>query len=229
MKRLFWQRIWLWVCGGALLCAAPCQAQETFDIELYTQGLIGHPAAPFSLAFQLTDGSGTDDGNNTAQISQFDFGGGDATGSPILVGDASGDLTSTVTLTDSQFLNEFIQPFDPGSTLLFQVSLTGNVDAGPTPDEFAVKILDCMDIEIPTNGLGDSLVIVDISSPAPPVQTYVSDPNLAPACGGNPIDPQVIASVVPEPDGCVQVGLLLGGLLVQPCLRRKRAPVSANH
>jgi len=63
----------------------------------------------FSLDFQLTDGSGTGDANNTVILSDFGFGGGTAVGNPNLTGGATGDLASTVTLTDTAFLNDFFQ------------------------------------------------------------------------------------------------------------------------
>ena len=56
----------------ACLLMAPAAHALLFTIEVDTAPLIGHPAGPFSLEFQLNDGSGTSDGNNTALIGPFD-------------------------------------------------------------------------------------------------------------------------------------------------------------
>src|SRR6185312_13251794 len=100
------------------------------EVTLNTAPLIGDTAGPFSLVFQLTDGSGIGDGNNTVTISNFQFGSGGPSGSPTTFGGVSGDVGSTVTLVDSSFLNYLIQPFTPGTTLEFTVTTTNNVDSG---------------------------------------------------------------------------------------------------
>ena len=47
-----------------------------FSVNLNTSSLIGNSAGPFYIEFQLNDGSGSipGDGNNTVNISNFDFG-----------------------------------------------------------------------------------------------------------------------------------------------------------
>src|SRR5437879_5426013 len=104
-------------------------AANPYTVSLNTAMLQGHPASPFSIAFQLTDGSATGDSNNTITISAFNFGGGNASGSPNTLGGVTGSLNTKVALTDSLFLNYFIQPFTPGTQLSFQVSATNNIDA----------------------------------------------------------------------------------------------------
>jgi hypothetical protein len=183
-------------------------------VSLTTTPLIGHPAGPFSLAFQFTDGSGVGDANNTVTLSTFSFGGGGASGVPTLFGGATGDVSSAVTLTDSAFLNFFIQPFTPGNLLTFTLSSTTNADAGGTPDEFAFSILDNSGMEIPTLGgpQFDVFVVVDLSSSMPAMQTFASDPTRSLAGGGGPITiaaPQVISDV-PEPSSFVLFASALG-------------------
>ena len=56
----------------------PCQATAVFNISLDTSPLIGHPAGPFSLYFQLNDGAAIGDGSNSAILSDFNFGVGEA-------------------------------------------------------------------------------------------------------------------------------------------------------
>src|SRR5271167_1357003 len=92
-----------------------------YDMSMNTAPLIGHPAGPFSLEFQLNDGSGTGDDNNTAVLSNFTFGGGAPVGAPSLIGGATGDAGSSITITESSFFNQFIQQFTPGNQLDFDL------------------------------------------------------------------------------------------------------------
>jgi len=208
---------------SGLLAFTASAAAINYNINLNTAPLIAHAAGPFSLNFQLTDGSGTNDANNTVTLSGFQFGtGGSAVGSPTRVGGATGTLGSTVTLTDSAFLNSFTQQFTPGNRLSFMAQVTTNVDAGPQPDEFSFAILDRTGTELPTaSSFFDVFVTIDIDSPtSPTVWTFGSDATRIPAGGGPPITigaAQVQA--VPEP----AAGLLLGcGLLLFSTLSRKK-------
>jgi hypothetical protein len=91
-------------------------------ISFDTSALIGHAAGPFSLNFQLNDGSGTKDGNNRVSVTSVSFGrGGSATGTPTVIGGCSGDLEAGVTIKDVELLNSFIQAFVPGDKLTFSV------------------------------------------------------------------------------------------------------------
>src|SRR4051794_1059710 len=76
-----------------LLWVAPARSAGIYDISLNTASLIGHIAGPFSLDFQLIDGAGTGDANNTAQLTDFSFNTGSAAGLPVLLGGASGSLS----------------------------------------------------------------------------------------------------------------------------------------
>src|SRR2546427_13289286 len=113
MKRTVFLRSFGIVC--LLWSGSICRASIIgYDISMNTSPLIGHAAAPFSLAFQFTDGSGAGDANNSIVLSNFLFGiGGSAVGSPTLFGDATGSLASGITLTDSSFFNAFTQQFTP--------------------------------------------------------------------------------------------------------------------
>lgn len=206
---------------AALLAAAACHA-AVFTISVDTVELIGHPAAPFYIEFQLNDGSGAGNGNNTALIGPFDFDGGAAVGAPILVGGASGDLSSHVVIGDSDFLNEFIQEFTPGTRLTFGVELSEFVEPGPQPDQFSFAILDCNLIEIPTRGPADALVIADIADPIVP-RGFASDTSRAPTCGGPPIDLRVLAPPIAAPAPLALLGAALAACLALAHSRRGRS------
>ena len=165
-----------WVAGAVCLVASSVlHATLLYSVSLDTSPLIGHSAAPFYLEFQLNDGGGNV--NNTAMLGNFDFGGGSASGSPVLSGGASGSLTSVVVITDSDFFNEFYEGFTPGSTLRFLLELTANAES-PAPDQFSFAILCGMDSplpEIPTESVSDVFVEIDIDSKSPTVRTYAGD------------------------------------------------------
>lgn len=189
----------------ALLIIAPGLSSAgviTYDIGLNTAPLIGHAAEPFSIEFQLNDGSGTGDANNTA-LSDFDFDGGAAVGVATLTGGSSGNTVTSITLTDSSFFNQFIQQFTPGNHLGFRLAFSTNVDTAGVPDQFSFAILDSSGVEIPTLAPFDVFMQIDISSANPLVQTFGTDTTRIPAAGGGPIDiaaPTATApAAVPEP------------------------------
>ena len=195
------------------LFAAPAHAGIVYTVTILTSPLEGDPAAPFSLDFQFNGGSGTGDGNNTAVLSNFLFGaGGAAVGSAALAGGATGDLGSFVQITDTGFLNEFTQGFTPGSLLQFQLALSTNVDAGGTPDQFTMAILDSSGAQLPTLSFFDVFVEIDVDSANPAIQTFASDPSRNTVAGGAPITlsaPSINTSIdTPEPGSIFPVGVL---------------------
>jgi hypothetical protein len=172
------------LCHGAILYV-------TLDTSL----LVGNAAAPFYLEFQLNDGRGTNDGNNTALVQNFDFGGGAPLGFLSATGGAAGDLFSDfVSITDNSFFNQFFQEFNPGAFLKFDVTLTTLVDPGPQPDQFSVAILDCSQTEIPTTSPANALLSADITSPLT-IRTFAGNPNGALGCNAGPGIPIPSATV----------------------------------
>jgi hypothetical protein len=163
-----------YVVVGSLVSAPACRADFIFGVTVDTSALVNNSRGPFQIDFQLVDGSGTGDGNNTAKISNFQFGGGSARGSPTLIGGALGSLSAGVTITDTSFLNEMFQPFNAGSTLSFKVDLTTNVDTGPTPDLFSFALLDNTGANIITSSPDNAFVEVNISPPLS-VQAFSSE------------------------------------------------------
>ena len=206
--------------GVVLLLGAPiteCRAGLNFEVSLDTSLLIGHPAGPFEIDFQLNPGAGT--GTNSVTISNFTFGTGSPLGSPTYTGSASGSLSSSVMLSEGSFLNEFTQSFTAGKTLTFDVNMTTNV-VRPTPDQFSFAILDCMGNELPTTSPLDAIVVVNIDSSSPTILTYGGDPSRAPSCGGPPI-PFLAPSIVPEPPSLALMALGSLSLLILPRQRTR--------
>ncbi len=171
-----------------MVTAAQAQAPVTYWASLDTSPLISHPAGPFSVAFQLADGSGTNDGNNAVVVSNFRFAGGSPSGTPVVAGSAFGSLASTVSLTDSGIVNYFYQPFTPGTTLSFQITVTTNTDPGGILDEFTFSLLDNTLTPIPTMAGAplDLFLYVNLAT-KPTVHTYASDSTRTPSGGGAPL------------------------------------------
>ena len=186
----------------------------TGTVSLDTSALLG----PFELAFVFTDGSGAGDANNTVTLSNFLFGAGGSAGSvdtSLSTGGESGDLTSGVSLVDSAFLNIFASSFTPGSLLSFDFSLTTNVDADGTPDQFSLALLQADGTPVATEDPSgaDSLLTVNLDSAHPAFSAFASD--LTPA----PIVTETTAA--PEPPSVL---LLAMGLVATLWSARRLGP-----
>jgi hypothetical protein len=144
---------------------------ESAIITVNTSGIEG--LGTFSLAFQLADGSGTGNADNTVQLFNFNFGGGSASGSPLLFGGATGSVGSGFSLTNSDpSFNAAIQGFVPGAQLTFDATFT-NITDTPFPDLFLVSILDPSLNGIPTlDSVYDSFITITLNGPT---ATYPSD------------------------------------------------------
>lgn len=204
---------------GSVFCAQMGSA-VTFTVTMDTSALIGHPAGPFAIDFQLSDGNLTGDGNNTVVVSAFNFGGGSAVGSPTYWGlGTSGDLNTAVVLTDNTAPNpppnpagnEFLQNFTPGNYLSFLVSTAPITPDGLTPDVFSFSIYDSSGNPIPTTGLAYQFLDFNLDSDFPTINVYASDPSTPPLGGGPGINIGVPTISVPETSSVVLFAL--GGLL----------------
>jgi hypothetical protein len=186
-----------------LLTLGAARAGTIFNVTLNTGPLIGHPAGPFSIAFEFADGSGIGDGNNAVFMSNFTFGAGGPSGVPLTFGSVGGDLSSAVVMTDASPVSIFVQSFTPGSTLTFLLDMTTDVDAGGTPDEFIMSILDNTLTPIPTTAASplSPFLQIDIDSSGPIVQTFSGDTTRLPAGGGGPIGigQPAVSTAAPEP------------------------------
>lgn len=152
------------------------------NVSVDTSALPSTPGSEIFLIF--TDGSGIGDSNNTATMSGFGFGGGSAgtVDSVTSTGGASGDLNSTVSMIDSSFTNIFAETFTAGSSISFLLNLTANVDAGPTPDQFSLEIMDPNGNFIPaTDPTGVNLLVINLDSANPVPTAYSNLVTLTPA------------------------------------------------
>lgn len=221
----------------ALLISAAggVRADTIFTVTMNTAPLAvapGSAAGPFSMFFQLTDGSGLNDANNTATLSNFQFGGGSVGACPancITSGGASGSAASSIVLTDTTFFSALDQGFTPGSSLSFQVDLTTNVDSGGTPDLFSFSLLDNSGFSLPTlDPTGaDTLLTVNVDSSNPAILTYGSDAARSTSGGvtvslAAPVLGTPGSQTVPEPDSLLWIGGGLAGLVFVPRRKTRR-------
>ena len=207
-----------WAFPIAIAAAGVVDANVMYTVSLNTATMSG---AGYALAFSFQDGSGlfVPDNNNTVTLSNFAFGVGSASGAPVTSGGASGNLGSSVILSDSDFSNSLVQGFTPGTSLSFNIDLTTNVDASGVPDFFGFAILILSsDTSLPTQDDtgGDNLLYFNIDSadpmPAPWATVVGTQPALdAPTVG--PTQPPEPPGQVPEPGSLWLLSAGLAGLL----------------
>ena len=207
----------VFVAACTLLCAATSQAGTlSFQVDVNTAPLLGNPNGPFSLDFQLNPGTGA--ATNSVSLYNFAFTSGNATGSPTLIGNAAGSLTSSVSLNDASDTNsEFFQGFSATTThITFDATLTENVDP-TTPDAFVMAVLDNNLFNIPTPGLGDSLLLANISVSNLSLANFQKFTSTSPDAG-------VTVSVSPTPEpGTLGMGLAAGLIALGSFARRRFA------
>lgn len=186
------------------------KADVIYTFSMDTAPLVG--GGQFVLDLQLSDGSGTNDGNNTVKLADFAFGAGSPSGTGTATGGASGSLSSGVTLTDNSFLNDYHENFTPGALLSFTIDTT-NVSDGITPDLFTVAILDTGLNELPTTGGASEFVDVSLTGGASPeVAAFESFPGSTPSLAAPVLLPNVPQAPVPEPGSYWELLTILLGL-----------------
>jgi hypothetical protein len=131
----------------ALLSAPALRAQVlTFDVNINTAALNAQDSAntPFYLDFQLNYGNSLGPAN-TVTLSNIQFTGGSALGTPTTDGTVSGSLDSgTVSLTasSSSQLNELYQPFSASTSDISFLATVSEAGSGTTPTEFTTALMD---------------------------------------------------------------------------------------
>jgi len=138
--RMF-QIITLAAVACALTAVAAKADSQSFNVSLNTS-VSSLPGTTQVIFFGFTNGDGTPD--NSLTLSNFNFGGGSPDGSPTYGGSGvSGDLSSSISMTDADFSESFDEQFTVGSSLSFQLTTTNVFASGAmTPDNFSFLICD---------------------------------------------------------------------------------------
>jgi hypothetical protein len=172
-------------------------------ITIDTSSLAGMNAA---LAFDLIDG-----GSPANSMTIFGFASDGSLGAASSTGAVTGAFPGTVTIMDTAFFNEYLQPIRLGTSLTFTFDTTGHAAApGSFPDAFSFFLLDAagmvslVSTSDPTGA--DSLLFYSIGE-ANPLVTFSS--NAVTIGVGVPVS-------VPEPGA---LALAMAGLLAFGAVR----------
>lgn len=217
------KRMYLAVTLCALALAPFAKADIVYTFTMDTAPLVGN--GQFTVDLQFLQGSGVpgDIGNNTIQFTDFNFGGGSPSGGGTATGGASGSLATVVTLSDTEFFNEYYENFTPGGQLSFGIDTTNVPDPQGTPDLLTLAILDGNGDELPTTGFSDEFLDVSLTGgAAPQVSTFGSAPGGDFSLAAPEVQSQ---SEVPEPGG---LGLLSVLLLAGFYIRNRRIEAVAG-
>ena len=206
-------------CAFAVLVLLASQAAfaNAINVSVDTSGLNGQAGL---LTFDLIDSSSA---SSSVTINNFS---GDYTpdGSPVLTGDASGNISTGFALADGQFFNEVAVPIVLGSSVRFDLNPTFGTP-GPTefPDELSVFLL-TSDESASLISTGDPTgadSILDYfldATGAPNLLTYNANDN-----SGVTVTAAAAAPVrtVPEPDSLALMVIPLAKLVMA---RKKNKP-----
>lgn len=170
------------------------------------------PAGSYYIDIQLNSGDDPiGNGNNSATLSGFQFGGGSAVLQQ-LDGGATGTVAGGFTIvdTDASGFNAILLSLTPGSSLRFNLDVTNNFTSGLNPDQLSFALLDNGFNPIVSSGNG-ALLTIDLGTGALP-QLLPADA----AFGGG----SVTLTGVPEPQ---TLTLLVPALAVGIFRLRRRA------
>ena len=200
LKALHWKILILAVFCTSLLATPASVWAVPYQVNVNVAAFSGTDA---QIAFDFIDG-GTP--SNTVTISAFSTD-GTLLGTLSTSGAVIGNLPGTVTLTDTDFFNEYLQDITLGSTISFLLESTTNAPSGSFPDAFSFLILNTSGLPLfdtgdPTGA--NALFILDIDGTAQgALSVYSASASVA---------------AVPEPGTL----LLLGSGLVSLFIWRRR-------
>lgn len=176
------------VFGALVLLLLGQRVAYADPVSINTAPLVGSPQGPFSFFAMLLEPSMAGDGDDTTMLTNFQFiGGGGPIGTAVPGSGGSGNLTSGMTLvdTDPGGFNAILQGFTPGNTLSFDLSMTVN-----------------------QNTLGDQFVLTILEG-------NPSDGNTVPTTDPTPAEDDLVLATVVGANGTCSGGQLSGGLCIQ--------------
>jgi hypothetical protein len=137
-----------------ITAVSAASASVTYNVQLDTTGLT--PAATYYLDFQFIGSN-----ENTVNLTGFSFGGGTGPAGPFEL--------DTIT----NFFNEVMVPFQPGSNAAFQVTSTNiSPPVGGFPDELSFFLLDSGFNPLTSSDLADAFFYLDLTGGQPNIQTF---------------------------------------------------------
>ena len=202
----------------ALWCLVPAGTARagsiTYLVTANTNSLVGSSGY---LDFQFNpNASGA--ASATAAVTAFT-----SNGTPGAVffqtGNQTGSLPGTLTFNNGTALNELTQAFTYGTTLMYDVTLSGTAVGGSAPvgSTFSFTLFDNNGNPYST-GPGGAAVTINIDP-----NGTTSDVAYTPASNGGPTTTVTPVNPVPEPASLGQLCLGVGTLLGWFALRRRRA------
>jgi hypothetical protein len=205
-----------------LLCfgMGPARAGSiTYDVSVDTSSLNGQPG---NLDFQFNPG-GAGAESATATVTNFQTVGGIPALSSTITGDASGVLPATLTLNNSAAFNDIFQGFTYGTTVSFDVTLSGTALDGPGGTVGSSFLFSLYDNSTPdplpllTTDSNGSVLTINVN----PDGTTTPMPFPSTPGGTSVASATPAASAAPEPSSIV---LLVSALPVGLLARRRQRP-----
>ena len=226
-------------CFGVRQKPARAAFETAYHVRLDISPLAG--LGLFNAEFQLTDGSGTGNGNSRVTISNV-FLTNAQLGAilPPTSGNASGDLSGVLLLTDGPGPNNSLADFAQGFSVtnanapaFFDFDINFSLDSiepsSSTPDNFAFLLLTGDGSQtLPTNGpTGGEVTSAPFDQTAPALQGYTSAPGNTPFLTAPLIVPLANQAAAPEPTSglLLLIGVGAGAVKASKAARRRNARV----
>jgi hypothetical protein len=192
----------------------------TYHVDVNTAALSGQVG---NLDFQFNPGDSSAEAA-TATITSFQTTGGILAPSASLTGNATGSLPGTVTLTNGTVYNDAFQGVTYGTSLGFDVTLSGaalDQPGGTVGSSFALSLFnDKGDTPLLTTDLSGSVLTVDLNADGTTsVKRFSQSPtNSAFAADAN------LVSAAPEPSSLLLLASMLPAAVFASRRLRDRAP-----